>query len=634
MASRALDLAQAISNTTGNGALVFAGSPALITPSANEIVINTVSSNSSSVLLNSNIIVSGNLTVNGTIALPALTTVGLYANAAYTQANTADQRAVTSGVYANSAYLQANAAYNAANNATDTWVRNAANSASSYANSAYDQANTATTNAATSDQKAVTSGVYANAAFSRANTANTNAATADQKAVSAGSYANSSYNHANSAFSTANTKYNSSGGTISGDVNITGNLNVVGNTVTHSSNSFVVNDPLILLANNNPGNLLDTGFISHYIEGGVTKHSGLVRDSSANTYYLFDSYVPHLQETNTIDPDEPTLRITTLKSNLISDLVLVRGYDVVDHTNNAYTQANTANQRAITSGVYANAAFSTANNRVLRSGDAMTGALSTTGNVFAQVLYANTEFYAGVATYSATLLPNALGQFTGNSNTYIQVNQQNIDPQGTSDYVLTADVGDDSSFYVDLGITNSQYNNLYPNNSLGTSAWPLDGYLVVKGSSIDQLGGNLVIGTTSTEVPTDIKIIVGGINEQNVVARFTTSGVIVNGTAIFNSNSAIKVPTGNTAQRSSGTSGEFRFNQELEQFEGHNGTAWGSIGGGASGSSGNEVFYENDANVTSSYTITSGKNAMSAGPIEIQDGVIVTVPDGSVWTIV
>jgi hypothetical protein len=634
MASRALDLAQAISNTTGNGALVFAGSPALITPSANVIFINTISSNSSSVLLNSNIIVSGNLTVNGTIDLPALTTVGLYANAAYTQANTADQRAVTSGVYANSAYLQANAAYNAANNATDTWVRNAANSASSYANSAYEQANTATTNAATADQKAVTSGVYANAAFSRANTATTNAATADQKAVSAGSYANSSYNHANSAFSTANTKYDSSGGTISGDVNITGNLNVVGNTVTHSSNSFVVNDPLILLANNNPGNLLDTGFISHYIEGGVTKHSGLVRDSSANTYYLFDSYVPHLQETNTIDPDEPTLRITTLKSNLISDLVLVRGYDVVDHTNNAYTQANTANQRAVTSGVYANAAFSTANSRVLRSGDAMTGALSTTGNVFAQVLYANTEFYAGVATYSATLLPNALGQFTGNSNTYIQVNQQNIDPQGTSDYVLTADVGDDSSFYVDLGIKNSQYNNLYPNNSLGTSAWPLDGYLVVKGSSIDQLGGNLVIGTTSTEVPTDIKIIVGGINEQNVVARFTTSGVIVNGTAIFNSNSAIKVPTGNTAQRTTGTSGEFRFNQELEQFEGYNGTAWGSIGGGASGSSGNEVFYENDANVTASYTITSGKNAMSAGPIEIQDGVIVTVPDGSVWTIV
>lgn len=46
------------------------------------------------------------------------------------------------------------------------------------------------------------------------------------------------------------------------------------------------------------------------------------------------------------------------------------------------------------------------------------------------------------------------------------------------------------------------------------------------------------------------------------------------------------------------------------------------------------VFYENNTTVTTSYTITSGKNAMSAGPIEINTGVTVTVPTGSVWTIV
>jgi hypothetical protein len=131
----------------------------------------------------------------------------------------------------------------------------------------------------------------------------------------------------------------------------------------------------------------------------------------------------------------------------------------------------------------------------------------------------------------------------------------------------------------------------------------------------------------------------GTISGDVVISGNTTiSGIntIISSYVVLNSNSAIKVPIGNTAQRSSGTSGEFRFNQELSQFEGYNGTVWGSIGGGggASGSSGNEVFYENDANVTASYTITSGKNAMSAGPIEIQDGVIVTVPDGSVWTIV
>jgi hypothetical protein len=38
--------------------------------------------------------------------------------------------------------------------------------------------------------------------------------------------------------------------------------------------------------------------------------------------------------------------------------------------------------------------------------------------------------------------------------------------------------------------------------------------------------------------------------------------------------------------------------------------------------------------VTTSYTITTGDNAMTAGPIEIQDGATVTIPVGSTWTIV
>ena len=62
--------------------------------------------------------------------------------------------------------------------------------------------------------------------------------------------------------------------------------------------------------------------------------------------------------------------------------------------------------------------------------------------------------------------------------------------------------------------------------------------------------------------------------------------------------------------------------------------SWGLAGGGASGASGNQVFYENDIEVTASYTITSNKNAVTAGPITVQSGVTVTVPPGSSWTIV
>ena len=55
---------------------------------------------------------------------------------------------------------------------------------------------------------------------------------------------------------------------------------------------------------------------------------------------------------------------------------------------------------------------------------------------------------------------------------------------------------------------------------------------------------------------------------------------------------------------------------------------------GATGGGTDRVFYENDQNVYTSYTVTSGKNAMSAGTITVQGSAIVTVPNGSTWTVV
>lgn len=57
-------------------------------------------------------------------------------------------------------------------------------------------------------------------------------------------------------------------------------------------------------------------------------------------------------------------------------------------------------------------------------------------------------------------------------------------------------------------------------------------------------------------------------------------------------------------------------------------------GGGATGGGSDQVFFQNSQTVTTSYSIPSGKNAMTAGPITINSGVTVTVPSGSVWTIV
>ena len=47
-----------------------------------------------------------------------------------------------------------------------------------------------------------------------------------------------------------------------------------------------------------------------------------------------------------------------------------------------------------------------------------------------------------------------------------------------------------------------------------------------------------------------------------------------------------------------------------------------------------DVFYENSNVLTESYTISENKNAITAGPITVAEGVTVTVPANSVWTVV
>ena len=62
--------------------------------------------------------------------------------------------------------------------------------------------------------------------------------------------------------------------------------------------------------------------------------------------------------------------------------------------------------------------------------------------------------------------------------------------------------------------------------------------------------------------------------------------------------------------------------------------SWGDSAAGATGAGSDKIFWENGQTVTQNYTITNNYNAMSAGPITINNGVTVTVGDGETWTIV
>jgi hypothetical protein len=94
------------------------------------------------------------------------------------------------------------------------------------------------------------------------------------------------------------------------------------------------------------------------------------------------------------------------------------------------------------------------------------------------------------------------------------------------------------------------------------------------------------------------------------------------------------IPAGTTAERPvSPANGQIRYNTTTSQFEGYQGGAWGQLGGGATGGGGDEVFQENSLIVTTSYTLSTGKNAMSVGPIQINSGAVVTVGSGQRWVI-
>ena len=198
-------------------------------------------------------------------------------------------------------------------------------------------------------------------------------------------------------------------------------------------------------------------------------------------------------------------------------------------------------------------------------------------------------------------------------------------------------------------------------------------------------GGNVItlVGTLGNQNANAVAITGGSITGITDLAvadggtgASTAAGARVNLLAVgytATTGSAI-LPTGTTAERDgSPLSGYLRFNTTTSEFEGYNGTTWSSVGGAAisndtstssdryplfaSATTGTattvytsnaKYLYKpstgdlqasqvaasnglvlNNATISTSYTIASGYNAMSTGPVSIASGVTVTVSSGS-----
>ena len=152
------------------------------------------------------------------------------------------------------------------------------------------------------------------------------------------------------------------------------------------------------------------------------------------------------------------------------------------------------------------------------------------------------------------------------------------------------------------------------------------------------IGGiNIAEGMLPSDVNNAIRELMAQLKDQQDGAdgdNFTVGGNLsVTGSADINSTSALKLPVGTTAQRPTGANGKVRYNSTTSAYEGYNGSTWSSLGGGATGAGGDTVFNLNSLEVTTSYTLPTGKSAMSVGAITINSGVTVTIPSGQRWVI-
>jgi hypothetical protein len=98
----------------------------------------------------------------------------------------------------------------------------------------------------------------------------------------------------------------------------------------------------------------------------------------------------------------------------------------------------------------------------------------------------------------------------------------------------------------------------------------------------------------------------------------------------YNGTGQVKLPAGTDAQRSaSPANGMIRYNTDLDSFEGYVDGDWGGIGGAQAGG----AILTNKDIASVSFTIPSGTNGLSVGPVTISSGVTITVTAGQRYVI-
>ena len=254
-------------------------------------------------------------------------------------------------------------------------------------------------------------------------------------------------------------------------------------------------------------------------------------------------------------------------------------------------------------------------------------------NELAAAINDDQNYNTTLVTALATKLPLAGGAMTGAITTNSTFDGVDV---GVRDGVLTTTTNTANAALPKSGgaMTGAiTTNSLIDGRNLFNDGAKLD--LIEASATADQTAAEirvLIGNATDSNVFTDDDH--GKLNGIEALADVTDAINVENAGAVMESGNtgAAKIPAGTTAQRDASPSvGYFRWNTTIPRAEIYDGTEWSLVGGG---NTTKKALWEHSYTVTENYEMTSGNNALTAGPITINSGFSVTVPSGSTWAIV